>query len=305
MNSNGFENKTAIALGFFDGLHLAHMQVINLALDAAREKGFVPCVLLFDKHPQSVLSNRNGPFLLTSEQRSSILAAIGVKTVFLQFDDIKNLSPEDFIKNILVEKYNAGFVSCGYNYRFGKKAQGDVEFLKSSGEKYGFEVSVCENTKIENESVSSSAIRLAIQNGDIAKANRMLGRPFSFSAEVFDGDHRGRLLGAPTINQYLPEGMAVPKFGVYASVAIIDGKEMPAVTNIGNRPTFDGVSVRSETYIIDYSGNLYGKNIEVRLFDFIRTEKKFSGADELKAQIAEDAQVSMEKLRLLKKIKKN
>ncbi|MBQ2758916.1 MAG: bifunctional riboflavin kinase/FAD synthetase [Clostridia bacterium] len=300
MNSTIFENRTAIALGFFDGLHLAHMQVIKPVLDAYREKGLVPCVLLFDKHPQSVLSASRVPFLLEDEKRNSILSSLGVKTVFLKFEDIKNLSPEEFIKNILVEKYNVAFVSCGYNYRFGKKAQGDVELLRTLGEEYGFEVSVCENTKLDNESVSSSAIRRAIADGDIIKANKMLGRPFSFSAEVFDGDHRGRLLGAPTINQYLPEGIAVPKFGVYASVAIIDGKEMPSVTNIGNRPTFDGVSVRSETYIIDYSGNLYGKTVEVRLFDFIRAEKKFADANELKVQIVSDARASEEKLQRLK-----
>lgn len=300
MNSTAFENRTAIALGFFDGLHLAHMQVIRPVLDAAREKGFVPCVLLFDKHPQSVLGYSDVPFLLTEEQRNSILDSLGVKTVFLNFSDIKNLSPEEFVQRVLVGKYNVGFVSCGYNYRFGKNAKGDVELLAALGESYGFEVRVCENTKLYNESISSSAIREAIANGDITKANRMLGRPFSFSAEVFDGDHRGRLLGAPTINQYLPQGIAVPKFGVYASVAVIDGKEMPAVTNIGNRPTFDGVSVRSETYIIDYSGNLYGKTVEVRLFDFIRAERKFADANSLKAQIASDAKTSLEKLKLLK-----
>ncbi len=300
MNSTAFENRTAIALGFFDGLHLAHMQVIRPVLDAAREKGFVPCVLLFDKHPQSVLFSSEVPFLLQEEKRNSILDSLGVKTVFLNFSDIKNLSPEEFVQRVLVEKYNVGFVSCGYNYRFGKNAKGDVELLAALGESYGFEVRVCENTKLYNESISSSAIREAIANGDITKANRMLGRPFSFSAEVFDGDHRGRLLGAPTINQYLPQGIAVPKFGVYASVAIIDGKEMPAVTNIGNRPTFDGVSVRSETYIIDYSGNLYGKTVEVRLFDFIRAERKFADANSLKAQIASDAKTSLEKLKLLK-----
>lgn len=300
MNSTIFENRTAIALGFFDGLHLAHMQVISNVLDAYRLKGLVPCVLLFDKHPQSVLSAFRVPFLLEDEKRNSILSSLGVKTVFLKFDDIKNLSPEEFVKNILVEKYNVGLVSCGYNYRFGKKAQGDVELLRALGAEYGFEVSVCENTKLDGESVSSSAIRRAIADGDIIKANKMLGRPFAFSAEVFDGDHRGRLLGAPTINQYLPEGIAVPKFGVYASVAIIDGRERSAVTNIGNRPTFDGVSVRSETYIIDYSGNLYGKNVEVRLLDFIRNEKKFSDADELKLQIVKDAKNAEDKLRLLK-----
>lgn len=300
MSSTIFENRTAIALGFFDGLHLAHIQVIRPVLDVYREKGFVPCVLLFDKHPQSVLSDCEVPFLLENEKRNSILASLGVKTLFLEFDGIKNLSPEEFVKNILVEKYNAGLVSCGYNYRFGKKAQGNVELLGKLGEQYGFEVSVCENTRLDNESVSSSAIRKAIQNGDIVKANKMLGRPFSFSAEVFDGDHRGRLLGAPTINQYLPKGIAVPKFGVYASVAVIDGKEMPSVTNIGNRPTFDGVSVRSETYIIDYNGDLYGKTVEVRLFDFIRAEKKFADANELKAQIASDARASLDKLQLLR-----
>ena len=278
----------ALALGYFDGLHIAHEAVLNAAL-AQQNTGLTPAVLLFDRHPESVLFGTEVPRLLTEADRDAILLSRGFRLIKLSFAEIKDLSPESFVADILHETLGCAFVSCGYNYRFGKNGAGTAQTLASLGEQYGIRVSVCEQVTLNGEAVSSSAIRRAIAAGEMAQAAAMLGRPLTFSAPVFSGDHRGRLLGTPTINQYLPRGFIVPAFGVYASVTDAEGERYPSVTNIGARPTFGGGSVRSETHIIGFSGDLYGKEVRVGLLGFIRSELKFDSAEALRAQIARDA----------------
>ncbi len=285
------KKKYAVALGYFDGLHTAHTAVLQETKKLS-ECGLLPAVMLFDEHPKKVLDGENVPFLLQKSRRDDIIDAMGIKRLCVSFEDIKDMSPRKFIEKIVVEYADAGAVVCGYNYRFGKNASGDVSALEELCSEYGIKVIVCEKYLSQGEEVSSTVIRKAVARGDMEKAGRMLGFPFGFSAEVFSGDKRGRLLGAPTINQYLPEGIAVPLFGVYASKVFFEGKEYIGVTNIGSRPTFDGSSVRSETYIIDYSGDLYGKTVETQLFTFIREEKKFDSADALKQQISLDVKAT-------------
>lgn len=286
MQDNSIQ-KTAVALGFFDGLHLAHIQVLENAL---KKNGKMrPAVLLFSEHPQRVLRGISVPGLLQTQKRDEILLGLGFEIHTLPFSDIKDETPEEFFEKIITARLNAGFISCGYNYRFGKNGAGDTAVLDKLCKKNGIELCVCPKVTLNGEAVSSTAIRNAVAIGDIQKANAMLGRPFSFSAPVFDGDHRGRTLGAPTVNQYLPENFAVPAFGVYVSAVKINGRLYRGVTNIGNRPTFDGESVRSETFIMDFSGNLYGQNIETRLYSFIRKERRFESVEALKAQIQRDA----------------
>lgn len=281
----------AVALGFFDGLHTAHLSVIEGVLKF-REKGFSPAVMLFDQHPKKILSGDKIPLLQQTEKRDAKLQEMGVKPLYTVFSDIKDLSPEDFVKNILADKFSAGAVVCGFNYRFGKNGAGDSSLLREICARFGIEVVVCPEVLYEGEAVSSTRIRKLIKSGDIEEANKMLGYNFSFTSEIFTGDRRGRLLGAPTINQYLPDELIVPLFGVYASRVYFNGKEYIGVTNIGNRPTFDGESVRSETFIIGFEGDLYGKAVEIELFKFIRPEQKFNTADELKTQIAEDVEAT-------------
>ncbi len=281
------KKKYALALGYFDGLHKAHIAVLNEAVKLADE-GFVPAVMLFDEHPKKVLCGMDVPALLLKSRRDSIIDAMGLERISVSFSEIKDMSPREFIEEIVVGKARAGAVVCGYNYRFGKNASGDADELKRLCRELGVKVVECEKYLSDGEEVSSTAVRRAISMGDMESAHRMLGFPYGFCAEVFSGDKRGRLLGAPTINQYIPEGLAVPLFGVYASKVFIGSREYLGVTNIGNRPTFDGTGVRSETYIIDYSGDLYGKMIEIQLFSFIREEKRFSDADALKRQISLD-----------------
>lgn len=281
------EKKYAVALGYFDGLHTAHMTVINEVIKSASD-GFIPAVMLFDKHPRNILSGDNVPCLLQKEKRDKMLSSLGVSIFTVSFEEIKDMTPETFIREILIKKFNAGMVSCGYNYRFGKNGLGDEKTLASACDKYGIKAVICPEFTLDGENVSSTYIRKLLSEGNIEKANRMLGFPFGFASEVFVGDRRGRLLGAPTINQFLPEDIQIPAFGVYASKVYTEEKEYIGVTNIGSRPTFDGKSVRSETYILDFKGDLYGQIVNIELYKFLRKEQKFADADALKTQISED-----------------
>lgn len=292
--------KRAVALGFFDGLHTAHMAVLNKASEQ-KENGFTPAILIFDKHPAEVLSGKEVKRLMTAEKRDEMLRELGFEIIRCRFEDIMNMSPEVFTEEILVKKLNAGFVCCGYNYRFGKNGGGDSALLEKLCAEKGIQTGVCSEVTVNGKTVCSTAIREAATMGDMETVRLMLGRPLEFCTSVFSGDKRGRLLGAPTANQYLPENFVIPKFGVYASLVELEGKDYPAVTNIGNRPTFDGVSLRSETYIIGFHGDLYGKFIDVKLYAFIRSEMKFDSFDALKTQIALDASEAEKRIKKLTK----
>ena len=287
MTADKNKKKYAVALGFFDGLHKAHKSVLTEALGYKKE-GFIPAVILFDKHPRKILLGDDVPSLLQSEKRDRILTSMGFTCLYVSFQDIMNMSPEEFVDEILVKKYGAGAVVSGYNYRFGKNGSGDSEILSELCRKKGISVTVCPEYTENGEKVSSTKIREYIRGGEIEKANSLLDFRFSFFSEVFSGDKRGRTLGTPTINQYFPHGLIVPKFGVYAVKVYFDNKEYNGVANIGCRPTFGKSTVRCETYIIDFSGDLYGKTVEIAFCQFIREEKRFASADELMAQIAKD-----------------
>lgn len=280
--------RRAVALGFFDGLHTAHMAVLNKALEQ-KENGLVPSILIFDRHPAEVITGRKVKRLMTAEKRDEMLLSMGFEIIRCKFEDIKDMTPARFVEQVLVKELNVGFACCGYNYRFGKNGAGSGETLVELCAEKNIKTYICSEIKVNGRTVCSTAVREAATRGDMETVRLMLGRPLEFCTSVFSGDKRGRLLGAPTANQYLPENFVIPKFGVYASVVELDGTKYPAVTNIGNRPTFDGVSLRSETYIIGFSGDLYGRFIDVKLYAFIRSEMKFDSFDALKKQIALDA----------------
>jgi len=288
------EKYSAVALGFFDGLHLAHQRVLKAVLDKKSE-GLEPTILLFDKQPALVLKGLSIPKLLTEEKRNSILTEKGFRIVEKKFEDIYTMEPEDFFDRILLGELNAKFLSCGFNYTFGARGSGKTEKLQLLCDKKGVELKINSEFKIDGETVSSTTIRKAVADGDILKANKMLGRPFFYEMPVISGDRRGRVLGFPTINQYLPEGFAVPLFGVYASFVYVDGVRYNGVTNIGRRPTFDGESIRSETYILDFSGDLYDMDVKVELLEFIRPEKKFSTVEELVSEVNSNIQLVRDK----------
>lgn len=285
--------KTAVALGTFDGLHRGHIAVIASAL-AYKEQGLLPVVALFDVHPLSVIKGKAPTTLLQENLREKMIAQMGAQSEIIEFSKIRKFSCEQFVDEILVGRLNAAAVCCGEDYTFGAGAAGTSRTLKDLCQKAGIECTVCKSVEYKGLDVSSTRIRESVTNGDFETANGMLGRPFMYKLTVVSGDKIGRLIGAPTINQYFPENFTVPKVGVYASVTEVDGKEYPSVTNIGARPTVNGKELRSETCILDFSADLYGKDVEVKLLRYLRGEQKFSNLDVLSAQIYIDAEKSRE-----------
>ena len=288
------EKKSAVTLGSFDGLHKGHISVIACALELQKEHGLLPLVLLFDRHPMLSISGKAPDMLLQPSLRDELIAQTGAGRRIVPFREVRDMSCREFFEKILIGKLNAGGICCGWNYRFGKNNEGGTDELKALCEEYGVELKVTPPVDFGGEPISSTRIRQAVENGNIVLANEMLGRKFRYKLTVVDGQHRGRLIGSPTINQRFDEGFVKPKKGVYASVTVVDGREYPSVTNIGLRPSFENEDFRSETCILGFSGNLYGQEIEVRLSEYLRDEIKFGSMQELSEQIRRDAEKSEE-----------
>lgn len=288
------ETKTAVTLGSFDGLHKGHMKVIACAFEMQKEHGLLPLVLLFDSHPMLTVAGKAPDMVLQPSLRNKILAQAGIEKRIVSFKEVKDMTCREFFEKILIGQLNAGGICCGWNYRFGKNNEGGTELLKSLCDEYGVLLRITPPVDFEGEPVSSTRIRQAVESGNVVLANAMLGREFRYKQVVVSGYHRGRLIGAPTINQRFDSGFVKPGKGVYASVTVVDGKEYPSVTNIGLRPSFENEDFRSETCILGFSGNLYGREIEVRLLEYLRDEIKFGSMEELSAQIRADAEKSEE-----------
>lgn len=279
---------TAVALGYFDGIHLGHQAVLNTALEYAEKENLVPVVMLFDIHPRKLISGKVPPMLTSEEKKRELLIKKGFTVVDFNFREAMNYSPNEFIEKILIETLNARVVSCGFDYHYGKGGKGNADTLRDELRKRGIKAFSKEAILLGQEVISSTSIRKLISEGEIKKANTMLGSTFSYDFTVEKGDGLGRVLGFPTINQFFPQDFIVPKYGVYASKVLFENKWYPAVTNVGIRPTVAKASMRSETCILDFSGDLYGKNVEVHLIDFIREEIKFPDLASLSAQIEKD-----------------
>lgn len=288
MTDGNNANRTAVALGNFDGMHVGHMAVLEAAKSFESE-GLLPVAVLFDEHSLKAITGKAPAMLMTVTERNRIINENGLRIETLVFNEIRDLSPSDFVEKILVGRLGAAAVCCGYNYRFGKGASGTAQMMSEICGRLGLKCRVSGEVDVDRCAVSSTKIRGFIENGEIEKANKMLGRPFGFSSRVIDGDKRGRVLGFPTINQIIPEELAMPRFGVYQSVVTVNGEKYKGVTNVGRRPTVGTEKILSETHILDFDRDIYGENVDVRLIKFIRPEKKFSSFDELARQIKSDA----------------
>ena len=273
--------KNAIALGTFDGIHTAHREVLNLPM------GYKKIAVTFKTPPKMYFSG-NYEMIMTFEEKCEALKTLGFGEICaLDFGEVKDTPLTEFLEKIFV-KYNPSYISCGFDYRFGKGAEGNVDSLAKYCRQKGIKLNVCSEITYNNQTVSSSMIREFLKNGEIEKANSLLLNPFSFTGEVIEGQKRGRTIGFPTINQKYPEELVKLKFGVYKTKILFGGKEYLGVTNIGIRPTFKSDYVISETYIKDFSGDLYGKTVKTVPLKFLRSEIKFNSAEELKRQIEKD-----------------
>lgn len=273
--------KNAIAFGTFDGIHIAHREVLNLPKDYRR------IAVTFEKPPKMFFSKKY-ELLMTFEQRCEALKSLGFEEIYaLDFETVRDVPLTDFLE-FIYEKYNPKLISCGFDYRFGKGAKGDVSYLSKFCEQKVIELKVCDEIMYENETVSSTMIRGFLKQGKVEKANSLLLTPFSFTSKVIKGHRRGRTIGFPTINQEYPKELVKLKFGVYKTKVLIDGQEYDGFTNIGVRPTFETDYVISETHIKDFTGDLYGKTVKIVPISFLREERKFSSLEELKKQIEKD-----------------
>jgi riboflavin kinase/FMN adenylyltransferase len=289
----------ALALGNFDGVHRGHQAVIGAALRAARAAGTPALVATFDPHPSRHFRPDSPPFSLTTPaQKLKLFEGLGIDgAVVIPFDAaLAGLSAEAFAREWLVERLGISRVVTGEDFTFGKGRSGSAATLADLGRLLGFSAEAVSPVTADAEVVSSTRIRDALVAGDMETATRLLTRPFTIRAPVVHGDKRGRTIGVPTANQLLGDYLR-PRYGVYAvRVRLPDGSRVNGVANLGIRPMFDPPRELLETWILDWSGDLYGQTIEVELVRWLRGEMKLDGLEALKAQIAEDARAARDTL---------
>lgn len=283
---------SVLAIGNFDGIHLGHQAILRATVDGARALHTVPTVLTFDPSPRKVLRPESAPLRLsTIAQRIEWFNALGIEAaVIMPFTlELSRLSPEEFVEQILVRDLHVKTVLVGENFHFGHKQAGNVKLLQELGSKSGFAVVVILPVQYHGEIVSSTIIRREVTEGDVSHAGRLLGRPFALTGQVVPGTGIGRKFTFPTLN-LAAEQELLPARGVYITRVVFEGETCShrSVTNIGVRPTFNGSSLSVETHLLDFQAETTPRRIEVRFWERLREEKKFSGPEELRAQIAQD-----------------
>lgn len=285
-----------IALGFFDGVHLGHGGLLKRTRELADQQGMKAAALTFDTHPDELVFGEKVPLLNTPEEREYLMKSIyGIDELLpLHFDrDTMSQPWENFVVT-LGEKYRGAHVVCGQDFRFGAGGQGTPEKLNQKCMELGIGCDCIPEITMEGETISSTLIRKLLLEGKTEKAVRFLGHPHIISGAVTGGRKIGRTLGIPTANLHLKPGILVPKFGVYTAKAYVDGQELPAVVNIGTRPTVDGHRVTVEPWLLDFNGDLYGEPLRLELYAFLREEKKFDSLEELRTEILKNAEETRE-----------
>ena len=290
-----------IGLGNFDGLHVGHMTLIEALIKECRENGLYSMIYTFTKHPENILRKKLfTPLLTTALKKIELLSQTGLDYIYFdEFDeDFSRMKPDEFVKKVLIDRFGIKIAVAGFDYRFGYRGQGDAALLEELGREHGFKVIVIPPVKVDDEVVSSTLIRSCIAKGDLEKAFRLLGRHYSITGRVVEGRHIGTTLGFPTANIEPEEHVVIPHKGVYITKTLVDGIILNSVTNVGLNPTAGRLDKTAiETHILDFSGDLYGKNIEVFFIARIRDEKKFRGVEELVRQIKKDVLTARERLR--------
>lgn len=282
---------TVLTLGVFDGLHLGHQKIMETVVRRAREINAVPTVITFDPHPRAVLHPESAPPLLqTLDQRLAAFEVLGIEqAIIIRFNkEFAAQDAETFIREVIYERLQAREVYLGKGFEFGRNRGGNIALLKKMSKELGFYADEVLEIRVRGHRISSSKIRELLKEGKVNRVRRYLGRPYGVEGQIEHGSQRGHEIGFPTAN-LKPRNRVIPKFGVYVTATLIDGKWRRSITNIGVRPTFENAAEPSiETYIFDFDNNLYGDVLRIRFLHRLRDEKKFSGIEELKAQIEKD-----------------
>ena len=283
-----------MTIGNFDGVHRGHQAILRRVRERAAEMGALSAVLTFFPHPARVVRPEAAPLLIeTLPQRLRNLEAQGAQAALVvRFDaETARIAAEDFARIFLGEAMRARGVLVGENFRFGHRQAGDVKMLSALGGTYGFEVEVVPPVEEDGAIISSSGIRQAVREGRVEAAQKMLGRAFALAGEIRPGTGVGRKLVVPTLNLETAQEL-LPKNGVYATEAVVQGNVYRAATNIGTRPTFEGTRLAIESHLLGFSGELKEGPLELRFHRRLREERKFSGAEELKAQVLRDVEAA-------------
>lgn len=290
--------KTAVALGNFDGLHVAHMAIIKKCHSYAREHDLKCGVLLFNEHTRRITDNQRVPLITSETEKLALLSNEDMDFVYmLDFDrEFMQLTPEQFVKR-LIDMLHCAAVCVGYDYRFGYKASGDARMLKALCKKHGIEAIITDEIDIDGEAVKSTAIRNYIREGSVRHAAAMLGRPFAIDGKVVKGLQNGRRMGFPTANVSYSQNMLIPRNGVYAGYTYVKGKRYKSVINVGKNPTFDADKITIESHILDFKDDIYNEQIRVEFIERLRGDKKFESVDALVSQIKRDAQTAGKELK--------
>lgn len=294
-NAN-IQKPTVLTLGVFDGLHLGHQRIMATVAERARAVGAHATAITFDPHPRAVLHPESAPPLLqTLDQRLANLEVLGIEqAIVVPFTrEFAGIDAEEFLKEIVHDRLQAKEVYLGKGFAFGKNRGGNIDLLRKMSAELGFFADEVPEVCLRGKRISSSKIRHLLAEGRVNLVRRMLGRPYGVEGVIIRGNRRGHTIGFPTAN-LKPHNRVVPKFGVYATATLLDGVWRRSITNIGVRPTFENEADPSiETYIFDFDGDLYGDVLRVRFLHRIRDEQKFSGVEELTAQIARDSDTAM------------
>ena len=289
----GIARRTVLTLGVFDGLHLGHQLIMKTVVERARAIGAVPTVITFEPHPRAVLHPESAPPLLqTFDQKLEALGVMGIEqTIVIHFNKaFSQIRAEDFLRDVVLDRLHAKEVYLGHGFAFGHDREGHIDLLRQTSQTLGFFADEVPEVRLRGHRVSSSRIREQLRHGRVNPARRMLGRPYGVEGRVIRGAERGAGIGFPTANLH-PQNRVVPHGGVYVTATLIEGQWRRSVTNIGTRPTFgESAEPSVETYVMNWSGDLYGNVVRVRFLHRLRDEKKFDSIAELKIQIERDVQ---------------
>ncbi|WP_026655177.1 bifunctional riboflavin kinase/FAD synthetase [Butyrivibrio sp. AE3003] len=282
--------KTAVAIGKFDGIHVGHKELLSRILEKKKD-GLKATVFTFDPSPEEFFVGHSVPQLFTREEKLKAFQELGVDilVMFPLNDATAATDPEEFVRRILVDELNAGFIAAGSDVSFGNKGKGDSKLLERLGKELSYELCIIDKVKVDGEEVSSTRVRNAVSDGDMDLTERLLGTKYSISGIVEHGNHLGHTIGVPTVNILPPSMKLLPPYGVYSSTVKIGKNEFKGMTNIGRKPTIsEKEKVGVETYIYDFDRDVYGEYIEVVLHSFVRPEIKFENMEQLKLQIQQD-----------------